>query len=158
MDFNELSVERGTYVLILKVSAPVSVKVASLGWVTLSEGYYAYVGSAKVGVKTRVGRHLRLVRLKTGKLRWHLDYILVNNSVEPYSIIYVNESFIEHEVAQALLECRDTEVAARGFGSSDCNCVSHFFKLKTNQDPSLLVASLIRRMGYTPCVLRLNSM
>ena len=143
--------------LILKASAPVSVKVASLGQVTLSEGYYAYVGSAKAGIKARVGRHLKLARLKTGKLRWHLDYILVNDSIEPYSLIYVNESFIEHEIAQALLGHGDTEVVARGFGSSDCNCVSHFFKLRTNQEPSLFVASLIRQMGYMPCVLGLNT-
>ncbi len=155
-DFNDLTVERGTYVLILKASAQALVKVASLGQFTLSEGYYAYVGSAKVGIRARVGRHLRLARFKVGRLRWHIDYVLVNESIEPYSLVYVNGSFIEHEVAQGLLRHKDTEVAVRGFGSSDCHCVSHFFKLKVSQEPSLLVASLIRQMGYMPCIVRLN--
>ncbi|WP_291765646.1 GIY-YIG nuclease family protein [Caldivirga sp. UBA161] len=157
MNFNELSMEKGTYVLILKALEPVSVKVGSLGRVTLSEGYYAYVGSARIGIRARVGRHLKLARLKAGKLKWHLDYVLISDYIEPYYLIYVNGYFIEHDIAQALLRHEGIEVAAKGFGSSDCHCVSHFFKLVVNQDPPLFIASLIKQMGYTPCVLKLNA-
>ncbi|WP_292000403.1 DUF123 domain-containing protein [Caldivirga sp.] len=156
-EFNELSTERGTYVLILNASSLVSINVASLGQVTLNEGYYAYVGSAKVGIKTRVGRHIKLAMLKAGKLRWHLDYVLVNSNITLHSLIYINNSYIEHEVAQALYRHRNIDVAVRGFGSSDCNCVSHFFKLNSSQDPSMFIASLIKQMGYIPCILKLST-
>ena len=150
-DFNDLTVERGTYVLILKASAQALVKVASLGQFTLSEGYYAYVGSAKVGIRARVGRHLRLARFKVGRLRWHIDYVLVNENIEPYSLVYVNGSFIEHGIAQGLLRHKDTEVAVRGFGSSDGHCVSHFFKWKGGRGPYTLEAPSIRKRGSRPC-------
>jgi Uncharacterized conserved protein len=145
---NELGNAKGTYVLILRLKDQIRVRAGSLGLINLQAGYYAYVGSAKGGLRARVGRHLKLALLKEGRLRWHIDYLLTDSNTTIHSIVYVKEAFIEHELARALARSSDVEAAVLGFGSTDCNCPTHLFKLNNEKDPEGPVSSAIRSMGH----------
>jgi Uri superfamily endonuclease len=50
----------GTYVLVINVDRPHTIKIGKLGYLKLLEGYYAYVGSELNNLGKRVERHLRL--------------------------------------------------------------------------------------------------
>jgi Uncharacterized conserved protein len=150
---NELGGLGGTYILILRLKNQVRVKVGSLGLVNLPAGYYAYVGSARGGFRARVGRHLKLTLLKEGRLRWHIDYLLMEDSTIVHGIVYVKEAFIEHELAKALAKGSGIEAAVLGFGSTDCGCPTHLFRISNEQDPEGLVSLVVRGMGYTANVI-----
>jgi Uri superfamily endonuclease len=110
---------KGSYVLVIRVEKPKTVRVGRLGPVDFRQGYYAYVGSALNGLEKRVQRHLRPGK----KLHWHIDYLLENAEV-------VEVCRIESPVR---LECRIAKrlspalESVRGFGCSDCRCPSHLF-------------------------------
>ena len=63
----------GTYVLILRVFRPASVRVGRLGRFHFPAGWYAYVGSARGpgGLAARISRHLRSPKPS----RWHVDHL-----------------------------------------------------------------------------------
>ncbi|MGQ9743694.1 MAG: GIY-YIG nuclease family protein [Candidatus Bathycorpusculaceae bacterium] len=117
----------GVYVLIIKVSKPLSINVGALGTVNFEKGIYAYVGSAKTGLNQRIGRHLRRDKRKF----WHIDYLLSDISVKVLKVFKVKkENLGECEVAKIISE---RGVPVSGFGSSDCRCISHLFKIKDYQ-------------------------
>jgi sugar fermentation stimulation protein A len=96
-----------------------AIDTGSLRDVHFSRGYYAYVGSALGGLKSRLSRHFRSDK----KLHWHIDYLLQKASIIDV-IIGETESKVECALAQALSSQFDS---IRGFGSSDCHCRSHLF-------------------------------
>lgn len=68
----------GAYVLHLTVNKRINMRIRTLGAHELAEGWYLYVGSARRGMASRCARHERLPREKAGKIRWHIDYLLVH--------------------------------------------------------------------------------
>jgi Uri superfamily endonuclease len=62
----------GTYVLVMRLAAPVTLTVGRLGALSLDAGLYLYVGSALGGLRARLERHLRADK----RLHWHVDYLL----------------------------------------------------------------------------------
>jgi len=66
--------EKGCYVLFLRLTDECSIKIGSLGIHKMPRGLYAYVGSAKGpgGLKARVKRHFKKVK----KIKWHIDYLI----------------------------------------------------------------------------------
>ncbi len=110
---------KGVYLLLIKLPEAQTITVGSLGTMQFASGYYAYVGSALGGFKSRLNRHLR--KDKTPK--WHVDYLLQKASLESI-IICETEERVECAIAQALRG--DFESIPR-FGSSDCKCPSHLF-------------------------------
>ena len=76
--------------------------------VSFKEGVYIYIGSAKGCLEARLQRHLR----KEKRIFWHIDYLLENK--------------------KAKIFCQDptTEIIKKGFGSSDCKCLTHLFFIK----------------------------
>lgn len=122
----ELPQDKGVYVLFLRCLKSCDVRVGSLGSVSLKEGVYAYVGSAfgGGGIKSRLGRHL-----KTGKkCRWHIDYIRRHMSVA--ALCYTLEGAEQEHIIADRFIASGCEVPMKGFGSSDCGCVSHLFYMK----------------------------
>lgn len=115
---------KGIYILLIDVSKNIEVKVGSLGKIKFNKGIYAYVGSAQNNIEKRVERHKR----KNKKIFWHIDYLLTNRFAKVIKVFY-KESGKEEECrsAQKLIK---TEIPIPGFGCSDCNCKSHFFKIK----------------------------
>ena len=119
---------KGVYCLVLKISKPITVNVGALGKITFEKGTYCYVGSAMNGLKQRIGRHLKL-KTGHGKKFWHIDYLITNPFVRIEKIYFkrTSKKFEECKTAQKI---GTYSVSVPNFGSSDCKCNSHLFKIK----------------------------
>jgi Uri superfamily endonuclease len=116
---------KGVYVLVISVDKDISVNVGALGIVNFEKGWYAYVGSAQKGLEKRILRHLGRIKQKF----WHIDYLLDDDdNVKVLKVFYKNVGKAEEcKVANKIAE---RGVSTRGFGSSDCQCKSHLFKIE----------------------------
>jgi len=119
---------KGSYVLIMKLKEDSNMRIGKLGFIDFPKGYYSYVGSAlgdTVNLENRIGRHKKLNREKEGKLQWHIDYFLVNPNTSIIKTVTIkNEKRIECEISKILKNAAKRSIP--GFGSSDCDCKSHF--------------------------------
>lgn len=126
---------KGVYLLF--ISAKGRAWVGRLGEIAF-DGTYVYVGSARgpSGIK-RLQRHYEVARgLRRGG-RWHIDYLLAMGRVE--AALFIETS----EAAECLLAERVGEVApltVPGFGSSDCRCSGHLFRLEGDRQKVVGVA------------------
>ena len=110
---------RGNYILFLQLSKEQIIIIGKLSGINFSRGFYAYVGSAMGGIKTRLGSHLN----RGGRRHWHIDYLAEKAQIKAV-IIYETEHNSECALAQAL---GSQFVSIQGFGASDCRCQSHLF-------------------------------
>ncbi len=119
----ELPRERGSYVLIIKVTEELTVRT-KYGQTKIQKGIYAYVGSAfgPGGLRARISRHWR----KEKKLHWHIDWITTSKSCEHRGAWVFPKERAESELAQILAE-QFTSVP--GFGASDSKEDSHLFRI-----------------------------
>ena len=115
---------KGIYCLIINVKKSIQIKVGSLGKIKFSRGKYLYVGSAQRGIKKRIERHFK----KRKKKFWHIDYLLTNKNVEIEDVRYKKAKKDEECKVACFLNALEEPI--KGFGSSDCSCNSHLFKLK----------------------------
>ena len=124
----EVPSEKGSYILLIKLSKKLKLSISTLGEFELAPGNYVYVGSAlgPGGLKPRILRHLA----SSKRIYWHIDYVTTNPSakVEYISFILSNEK-LECKIARELLNKGFVPVI-HGFGASDCieGCPSHFLK------------------------------
>ena len=115
---------KGVYVLIIQVDEDIGVNVGAIGRLTFKKGLYAYVGSAQNNLEQRVKRHLRKEKRKF----WHIDYLLDNDATKVMKVL--------HKQADKTEECAIAKVIGErgepvdGFGSSDCSCKSHLFRIE----------------------------
>ncbi len=110
---------KGSYVLLIEVERPMSLRIGSLGLVHFRKGFYAYVGSAMNSLEKRIERHTR----KQKKKFWHIDYLLERAKLVDV-VFWVHEERRECEIANAMAKIFG---AVPNFGSSDCMCKSHLF-------------------------------
>jgi Uri superfamily endonuclease len=123
--------ERGTYVLIVSLERDCQIIVGRLGPIKFRSGLYAYCGSAMAGYRSRVGRHFSHEK----KLRWHIDYLL--EEAEPVGAFLVQGSGgMECALGMMLSSLAGSEPVV-GFGSSDCSCRSHLYRIEESAIPSL---------------------
>jgi len=116
---------KGIYVLLISVARDISVGVGALGGKDFQGGLYVYVGSAQNNLEKRVKRHLG----KTKRKFWHIDYLLSNRHARVVRVFYKEAGKIEEcRVAERLCE---VATPMSGFGSSDCACKGHLFKIET---------------------------
>jgi Uri superfamily endonuclease len=109
------------YVLILRVDSPASVRIGALGRVDLRPGYYAYCGSARRSLSSRISRHVA----RRKKLRWHIDYLTCRRNISVESArIFPGDVMTECELNSVVREFPGA-LPIPGFGCSDCKCVSH---------------------------------
>ena len=136
------SFERGTYVLVLRLTHHWIVRVGSLGMVRFVRGYYTYVGSARRGMRSRVARHLAREKRK----RWHIDWLTTQPGVVPIAVASTMLTGLECRIAATLSSRADGRVD--GFGCSDCECESHLHYFSNADD---LFSSLknLRRYGVS---------
>jgi len=99
-----------------------------LGKVFFKEGDYIYIGSAKGCLETRLQRHLR----KEKKIFWHIDYLLENKKAKILQIWTVDKK-MECQTAEVFCQAPTTEIIKKGFGSSDCKCLTHLFYIKNKK-------------------------
>jgi Uri superfamily endonuclease len=88
---------------------------------------YAYVGSAQKSLEKRIERHLG----RTKRKFWHIDYLLNDDSVEVLKVFYKNVG--KSEECKVANKIGERCVPTKGFGSSDCKCQSHLFKVEDYQ-------------------------
>ena len=118
---------RGAYCLCVFVEEEVGVEVGALGMLSFAPGRYVYVGSALNGLVARVLRHINTSRGEHKAIRWHIDYLLKERGVSvEYVYVVVTDRERECELARAVLGRGEP---VKGFGCSDCRCVSHLFKV-----------------------------
>ena len=121
-------VSRGTYCLCIKIDNTIKLSIGSLGSKSFDKGTYLYVGSAMNNLYHRVKRHIRTSRGIQNVIHWHIDYLL--NKEETYvQAVYFLESDTKFECLLAKKISKYGE-AVKNFGSSDCKCTSHLFKVK----------------------------
>jgi sugar fermentation stimulation protein A len=109
-----------TYVLVLEKRGSSAVRLRKQT-VSMEDGFYLYVGSAKRGLEKRIERHLR----KRKKHFWHIDYITSRRDVE-VRVVFLSPHG----------ECETLKIVSslgslfgKKLGSSDCSCPSHFVGL-----------------------------
>ena len=113
----------GSYILFLRLPRSKRIKVGKLGMVCFPAGLYAYVGSALGGWEARVNRHL----VGGGRTHWHIDYLRAEARIEG-AIVFESSKRLECVINEAIAEASLT--VAPGFGSSDCDCLSHLHLLR----------------------------
>jgi sugar fermentation stimulation protein A len=133
---------RGIYLLEISVAKDQWILVGALGSVHFPPGTYVYVGSAQRGLEARVARHFRSQK----RNHWHVDYLLSARGVTLTRALWTEgEKCVECEAARALAT---TATAAPGFGSSDCACPGHLFRLPAGRAlPSRLAGRAWRSLA-----------
>ncbi len=133
----------GSYVLLIELPEEQPITAGSLKTICFPGGYYAYVGSALGGFKSRLNRHLR----SNKKPHWHIDYLLQKATIDDI-VICETEDRTECTIAQALGHQFDS---IPGFGCSDCKCHSHLFFAADGMKPK--VVAILNSLGMEPRLL-----
>ncbi len=121
---------KGSYVILIQLSEEQTITTGGLKAIYFPRGYYAYVGSAMGGFKSRLNRHFK----RNKKPHWHIDYLLEKASISSIILCETNNR-VECTIAQALNGQFDS---IPGFGSSDCKCRSHLFFTTDKMKPTIM--------------------
>lgn len=116
--------DSGLYALLIELRTRASVAVGRLGRLTFSPGYYVYVGSAKLNLRSRLARHWR----RRKRLHWHVDYLLRRGRPAD-AVRFPWRAGGECALVRSALDSGLAHVPAPGFGSSDCRCPAHLLRL-----------------------------
>lgn len=131
---------KGAYVLVTELKKNSKIMIGKLGVIDFPKGYYCYIGSAlgkSMNLKNRIGRHKKLNKEKSGKLHWHIDYFLTNQSAKIIQIDKINsDERIECKISQMFEKTSKDSV--HGFGCSDCKCRSHLYYFDDNSYEKIL--------------------
>jgi Uri superfamily endonuclease len=140
---------KGSYVLLIALSEEQTTAIGSLKAVHFSGGYYAYVGSAMGGIKSRLSHHLK----KNKKPHWHIDYFLEKAYINGI-ILCQSQNKEECAIAQALSHQFD---CVTGFGSSDCKCKSHLFFAPSQEQLKSTTMAILKSLGRQPRLMPFNN-
>ena len=130
----------GSYILLIELAEEQPITVGSLKAIYFPGGYYAYVGSALGGFKSRLNRHLR----SNKKPHWHIDYLLQKATIDDI-IICESRERNECKIARAMASQFDS---IPGFGASDCKCPSHLFFAHEGMKPKVM--AMLNTLGMEP--------
>jgi len=112
--------DKGSYLLVLRLEREKLIKIGRLDTLMFQKGYYIYVGSAMSNLRARIKRH----RQKRKKEHWHIDYL--TQVADGFLSIPIRSSQRQEcEIAQSLSSIMKS--GPSGFGSSDCQCLTHLF-------------------------------
>lgn len=136
--------DRGLYLLVLEARR--SLSVGRLGLLTF-DGVYLYVGSAQgtAGLR-RVERHFNYP-LGGGPMKWHIDALLASGALRA-AVAGLTEQSQECKLATALRS--HLSPSFRGFGSSDCSCLSHLFCAGTTGAALDAAGRALHALGLQP--------
>jgi len=120
---------KGAYCLCINVREDVTVEVGALGNIPFPKGEYVYVGSALNSLEPRVERHLLTSTGDHDITHWHIDYLLREHAASIQKVYVVEtEKKLECSIAEKVAEYGQP---IKGFGCSDCRCISHLYKVKS---------------------------
>ncbi len=126
--------------MVIKISEDLKIRVGRLGEGSFKEGDYIYIGSAKGCLGTRLQRHLR----KKKKTYWHIDYLLKSKKTKILQIWIIDKK-TECQTAEVFYQDPTTELTKKGFGSSDCKCVTHLFYIKEKEK----IEKVLKEKGFS---------
>jgi len=124
-----MSDQPGAYQLHLLLRKAARVKVGKLGVYLFPAGRYVYSGSALNGLERRLSRHRRQEK----RLHWHIDYLLRFAHIESVAVWRTTQR-LECVLNGKLLDRLGARVIIKGFGSSDCRCLTHLVYLGREDD------------------------
>ena len=118
----------GTYMIIMRLSAPAQLDIGRMAHVSLAAGRYGYIGSAlgPGGLGGRMQHHLGTIAIP----HWHIDYLRAVAQCEQVWVCAQAQGR-EHAWADLLVQWSDVSVAVPAFGTSDCRCATHLFRWET---------------------------
>lgn len=123
-------VSKGSYCLCIRVDRRMEVEVGAIGINKFQPGCYIYVGSAMSGLEARIRRHLNTSMGLPTAVHWHIDYLLMEDCATVEAVYTLSsDKRMECSIASAISE---RGLPIKGFGSSDCHCDSHLFKVEAN--------------------------
>ncbi len=128
---------KGVYALLLQISKNISVCVGSLGTLNFKRVFYVYVGSAQNNLEKRVVRHCRGAKRKF----WHVDYLLNSRFVSVAGVLFKVAGKAEECLIAKRLQSVGVPVAR--FGSSDCRCTSHLYRVRSQASTRNLLSDMI---------------
>ena len=140
ISINIIKKSEATYVLAIDVSENFEIIIGKLGRVSFKKGNYIYIGSAKGCLETRLQRHLK----KEKRIFWHIDYLLENKKAKILQIWTIDKK-IECQTAEVFYHDPNTEIIKKGFGSSDCKCVTHLFYIKNKERTE----NILEKVGFS---------
>lgn len=112
---------KGVYIAFFRLEDDREIEVGALGRIKFEAGTYVYTGSGRKSVEKRLNRHFSsdLNRF------WHIDYF--SREAEPIDYFILPETSEYECFMSGKLEewCHPVD----SFGSSDCDCDSHLFRL-----------------------------
>ncbi|MBA7498825.1 hypothetical protein ES704_01563 [subsurface metagenome] len=126
--------------MLIYISEDLKVRVGQLGEVSFKKGDYIYIGSAIGCLEVRLRRHLK----KDKKSFWHIDYLLENKKVKILQIWTIDKK-MECQTAEVFCQDPTTEIIKKGFGSSDCKCVTHLFYIKNKER----IKKILKEIGFS---------
>jgi len=123
---------KGSYILVIDLVEETRLTVGRLGTFEFPVGLYFYCGSALNGLEARIRRHLR----QDKKRHWHVDHL---TAMAPVVEVWWVEDEDRWECRWAeTIMAQGGEVVARGFGSSDCRCLTHLVYVESGKDLDLV--------------------
>ena len=125
---SELPVVGRTYALLLRLHEESCIQVGKRAPDTFPAGYYLYLGNAMRGLAARIRRHL----VKNKHLYWHIDYLM--EVANPVPVWWkMGEERLECMWVCSTQPLPGSQIPAKGFGSSDCNCTRHLVQLSDSE-------------------------
>jgi len=135
--------DRGSYLLLLRLSRERRIEVGRLGPLVFPSGWHIYVGSAMAGLSARLARHARLRK----RHHWHIDHL--RQAADGVVALPIRSSRREEcELARAVAAL--LEPGPRGFGCSDCACATHLFWSPADPLVSPAFHGLLQRFRMRP--------
>jgi Uri superfamily endonuclease len=127
-----------TGVYLLFIAARGRIRVGRLGEQGFN-GIYVYVGSARgPGGLKRVYRHIEVAAGRRAGGKWHVDRLLALGKLEAALFVPTSKP-VECLLAQRVGGA--ASLAMPGFGSSDCRCPGHLFRLDDDWGTALEAAA-----------------
>jgi Uri superfamily endonuclease len=126
----------GTYVLVFRADFQETIRVGSLGEMSVVPGFYIYVGSAlgPGGLRGRLKHHLKPIIHP----HWHVDYLRQATVLVDIQYV-VSEERLECAWAQQWAALAGVSIPLKKFGASDCNCPAHLFFSRVGLSQQTLV-------------------
>ena len=121
----------GVYHLLIHLAWNTNILVGKLGDFHFAVGYYVYTGSALRGLESRISRHRR----REKRLHWHIDYLLQHGRIIDV-VTHETTERLECLFNEKILSLPGCRVPVKGFGSSDCDCISHLTYFEERPDIS----------------------
>lgn len=122
----------GAYILLLRLDKDEDITVGKLGPARFPRGAYAYVGSAMGGLEARVRRHLDGGERK----HWHIDHLSEVASGRE-ALLFPSDEDRECTLNAMVATLPESRIVLKGFGSSDCRCITHLHLLSAKGEELL---------------------